>query len=71
MPAAVDTPVRDLLQRIRGEYLEMPGRRLTAEQAKRLWSLDLATCRLLLDELVEAKFLGRSRDGKYFRPSFT
>ncbi len=71
MPAAVDTPVRDLLQRIRGEYLEMPGMRLTAEQAKRLWSLDLATCRLLLDELVEAKFLGRSRDGKYYRPSFT
>ncbi len=71
MPAAVDTPVRDLLRRIRGEYLEMPGMRLTAEQAKRLWSLDLATCRLLLDELVEAKFLGRSRDGKYYRPSFT
>jgi hypothetical protein len=71
MPAvALETPLRELLQRVRGEYLEMPGLRLTTEQAKRLWSLDLRTCRSILDALVEAKFLARSRDGKYCRLSY-
>lgn len=69
---ALQTPSRpDLLQRIRGEYVEMPGLRLTAEQARRLWALDIGTCRSLLDTLVEAKFLVRSRDGKYCRVSYT
>ncbi len=72
MPTAVQTPVRELLQRIRGEYLEMPGLRLTAEQARRLWAVDdLVMCRSLLDTLVETKFLGRSLDGAYFRQSPT
>jgi len=72
MPTAVQTPPsRELLQRIRGEYLEMPGLRLTAEQARRLWSLDLGTCMSLLETLVETKFLGRSHDGKYVRLSYT
>ncbi len=67
MPTAATTPMCDLLQRIRGEYLEMPGLRLTAEQARRLWSLDLGTCTSLLEALVDAKFLARTGDGKYFR----
>lgn len=66
---AVSTSIRELLQRVQGEYAEMPGLRLTAEQAKRLWSLDLATCRSLLELLVESKFLSRTSDGKYFRAS--
>jgi len=69
MSTAVETPGHELLQRIRGEYLEMPGLRLTPEQAGRLWSLDLDTCRRLLEALVEAKFLARSGDGTYFRLS--
>ncbi len=64
------TSIRELLQRVRGEYLEMPGLRLTAEQARRLWALDQRTCHTLLDMLVEARFLARSRDGKYFRVSY-
>jgi hypothetical protein len=71
MSITLPTPSRQLLQRIRGEYLEMPGLRLTAEQARRLWSLDLITCRSLLDALVEANFLRRSGDGKYSRRSYT
>ncbi len=70
MPTATETPVRELLQRIRGEYLEMPGLRLTAQQAGRLWSLDAGFCTSLLEALVRAKFLVRSRDGKYSMLSY-
>jgi DNA-binding IclR family transcriptional regulator len=56
-----------MLCRIRGEYLEMPGLRLTHQQAQRLWGLDQHTCGRLLDVLVEAKFLRRTDDGMYAR----
>lgn len=56
-----------LLPRIVGEYLEMPGLRLTPRQAQRLWALDEPTSRELLRVLVERKFLTRLRDGSYVR----
>ena len=57
-----------LLQRVCGEFLEMPGLRLTSQQARRLWGLDEPTCREILDFLVDAKFLARpERDGAYSR----
>ena len=56
-----------LLRRIRGEYLEMPGLRLTRDQAQRLWALDATTCARLLDRLIDAKFLQRAADGRYGR----
>ena len=54
-----------LLHRIRGEFGEMPGMRLTTEQAMRLWSLDRATCEGVLDELVAVRFLERDGFGRY------
>jgi DNA-binding IclR family transcriptional regulator len=54
-----------LLTRIRGEYVEMPGLRLTLGQACRLWQLDPATCGGLLTTLVDERFLYRTRDGSY------
>ena len=54
-----------LLVRIRGEYVEMPGLRLTLTQACRLWQLDTATCDGVLATLVDEKFLYRTRDGSY------
>lgn len=56
-----------MLLRIRSEYLEMPGLRLTCRQAQRLWGVDEHTCAQLLDSLVEAKFLQRKDDGAYSR----
>jgi hypothetical protein len=62
-------PDRDLLlRRVRGEYLEMPGLRLTTAQAQRLWTVDGTTCESVLNALVEAKFLARTRDGAFVRP---
>jgi len=54
-----------LFHRIQGEFLEMPGLRLTQPQACRLWGLDRETCGTLLSHLVEAKFLTRTRDGAF------
>ena len=57
----------DILRRVRGEFLEMPGLRLTEAQARRLWNLDAASCRSLLTQLVETRFLFRTRDGAFMR----
>ena len=56
-----------LLRRICGEYLEMPGLRLTRKQAQRLWGLDEDSCTAILECLVELKFLRRSDGGSYSR----
>jgi hypothetical protein len=52
-----DTLGEDLLRRICGEFLEMPGLQLTRPQARRLLALDEETCTRILDLLVEIKFL--------------
>ena len=44
----------DVLRRVQGEFLEMPGLRLTEAQARRLWGLDAASCGALLGKLVGA-----------------
>ena len=56
-----------ILRRIRGEFLEMPGLRLTLPQAKRLWGLDTETCTQLLQSLTDQQFLCRRSDGTYGR----
>lgn len=54
-----------LLRRVVQEYLELPGLRLSASQARRLWGLDESTCNRLLDELVRLGFLIRRDNGLY------
>jgi hypothetical protein len=44
-------------ERIRAEYIEMPGMRLTAAQVERLSGTDRTICRRVLDDLVRTKFL--------------
>ena len=52
-----DFPYCQAFDRIRAEYLEMPGMRLTAMQAQRLSGVDISVCRLVLEDLVRARFL--------------
>jgi hypothetical protein len=59
--------IEQMFQRIQGEFVEMPGLRLTAAQAQRLWGLDAEACKALLNALVEAKFLSQTRDGAFVR----
>jgi hypothetical protein len=58
-------PLESLVARVRGEYLEMPGLRLTAAQACRLWQIDVSTCETLLDQLVREDFLCKTDSGFY------
>jgi hypothetical protein len=62
----VPSPER-LLERIRAEYLEMPGLCLTPEQMQRLCGLERALCQQVLDTLVDAKFLCLKANGTYAR----
>ena len=57
--------LQDVVRRIRGEFLEMPGLRLTVQQARRLWLLDEGSCEAVLSALVKARFLVRTRDGAF------
>jgi hypothetical protein len=57
--------IEDVLRRVQGEFLEMPGLRLTTAQARRLWGLDVKMCEQLLGALVESNFLFKTRDGAF------
>ena len=57
----------EVLRRVQGEFLEMPGLRVTEAQARRLWGLEALACEELLGALVDAKFLFKTRDGAFMR----
>jgi hypothetical protein len=59
----------EMVRRVRGEFLEMPGLRLTRAQAQRMWGLDQETCAEVLQTLVDTKFLHLRSDGTYARLS--
>ena len=56
-----------VLTRLRAEYLEMPGLRLTSEQVQRLCGIERMMCQSVLDSLLDAKFLSVTSDGRYAR----
>jgi hypothetical protein len=64
-----DVPDDILLQRIRSEFLEMPGLRLTGRQAQRLCGVEQALCQRVLDLLVDTTFLCVTPNGMYARLS--
>jgi len=65
-PECVST-TEEVLRRVQGEFLEMPGLRLPEPQARRLWALEPSLCNAVLAELVEKGFLLRTRDGAFVR----
>src|SRR4029453_17069870 len=54
-------------ERPRAEFMEMPGLRLTSEQVQRLCGVERRVCQMVLDALVDAKFLCRKPDRAYAR----
>ena len=59
------TSFDSLVARVRGEYVEMPGLRVTVAQACRLWQVDMTTCEKLLGHLVRDGFLSKTDSGFY------
>lgn len=57
----------ELLGRIRAEYIEMPGLRLSVREAQCLFGLDANTCHLVLAELQDTKFLICTEKGLFTR----
>jgi hypothetical protein len=57
----------DVMQRVRAEYMEMPGLRLKLEQVQRLCGIERTICQTVLDALVSAEFLCVKPDGHYAR----
>ena len=45
-----------LVNRVRGEFIEMPGLELTMAEAARLWGLDNAACRHVVEALVATPY---------------
>src|SRR4051794_31960999 len=46
-----------IVYRVREEFREMPGLRLTPAQATRLWGLEETTCAVVIERLVAAEYL--------------
>ncbi len=55
------------LRRVRAEFMEMPGLKLTLCQAARLWAMDAGTCAAVLSTLVDAHFLIQTRHASFTR----
>ena len=66
-PLAPFAPSPELLQRVMGEFDEMPSLRLTLPQAMRLWGLDRATCEGILRVLLDAHFVQRDESGQFLK----
>jgi hypothetical protein len=56
-----------LVQRVRAEFNEMPGLRLTPAQAARLLGLDQRSCERVISVLVRSSFLRWTTDGSVVR----
>jgi hypothetical protein len=54
-----------LVERVRGEYREMPGLCLTLPQASRFLQIDRADCERILEALVAERFLARTPGGAF------
>jgi hypothetical protein len=58
---------RTLVDRVRGEFNEMPGLQLTIPQAARLLGIEQDACKDLIESLVASSFLRRTSAGMVVR----
>jgi hypothetical protein len=65
--ASKEVAIDDAVGRVKREFVDLPGLRLTPPQAQRLWGLDRETCEALLGALVDARFLHRTPEGMFAR----
>ena len=58
-----------VIERLRAEFTEMPGLRLTSKQVQRLCGIEPRICDVVLSALVDDNFLCIKSDGTYARLS--
>lgn len=56
-----------IVRRVRAEFVEMPGLKLTVNQAARLWGLDRAACEAVIESLTASAFIRRTPCGSIVR----
>jgi hypothetical protein len=56
-----------IVTRVRSEFIEIPGLRLSVSQAMRLWGLNRDECQQVIDALVRASFLKLTARGEVVR----
>jgi hypothetical protein len=61
------TEINMAVNRVRAEFSEMPGLRLSLPQAARLWGFDQADCRHVVDTLEHRGFLRWTSKGLIVR----
>jgi hypothetical protein len=59
--------MQNTIERLRAEFLEMPGLRLTLTQIHRFCGLERSVCSAALETLVQENFLCANADGTYAR----
>ena len=59
--------MQNTVERLRAEFLEMPGLRLTLTQIHRFCGLERSVCSAALEALVKERFLCANADGTYAR----
>jgi hypothetical protein len=59
--------LNSVVLRVRAEFLEMPGLRLTPAQARRLWNLEGELCGAVIEALVAEAFLRWTASGAVTR----
>jgi hypothetical protein len=64
---ATGQSVAQWIDRVRAEYVEMPGLTLTRLQMRRMWLLDASLCDAVVDALVKAGFLSLRGNNTYGR----
>lgn len=55
------------VDRVSGDFVEMPGLELTLAQAARLWNMDDGACRAAIESLVQSGFLRWTAKGTVVR----
>jgi hypothetical protein len=56
-----------LVDRVKAEFNEMPGLRLTVPEATRLWGMERAICMTVVETLVRTSFLRWGNGGTIVR----
>lgn len=59
--------ITEAVDRLKGTFLEMPGTKLTVQQASRLCGLETSACGIILEVLRDTGFLVTRADGTFMR----